>query len=531
MDAPITRTLPLHDSHLTYEHGTMRYGPRECGTAVLITPSKRGTGKGKKDSAKRGRSKKKRDGWIWLESLMRGQGQSDEKLAAYKKESDRVQWFRAEAEMYCWLEQYECKHAELFHVIGRYRCNSVVWAGQADHEEGQNGGLNGKVTYGRMQAAMHRRLEHNAKVIFKSAESGAHHDWVSATSFDELVAKIDGWRDVVFKWMDDMEEDKAIDYYHQHDFYARSHLHGVHGVADFFTFNVPKFGLMADWDRVPSLVRIILIVPWENCAVLETSSETPFLQCEFKETARRTHDIFTSVHAAFGTFIPPGTQAHSSGLFAEDPKGWAGSSPLGVSFVIATQLLTIWRGRHEVPRQTWRQPLRSAEAPRAGLAKPRLGANLMDSAHVHVLPEQPFPMVAAGPTPIAVTTSKIPEIGSAGPLTAEMDEELVGNNIALTPWSFHQLNLARFPVLNINATSVESSVKPHLAWMLSDREWKLTKTHENDALALVKDTLNTIFRHATGTSGGPPRQVFALAIKFDLTWSATDMFFRSLRRA
>ncbi|KAJ7857183.1 hypothetical protein B0H13DRAFT_1641118 [Mycena leptocephala] len=168
------------------------------------SPSKRGKGKGKKDSTKRGRSKKKRDGWIWLESLMRGQGQSDEKLAAYKKESDRVQWFRAEAEMYRWLEQYERKHAELFRVIRRYRRDSVVWAGQADREEWRNGGLNGKVTYGRMQAAMHRRLEHNAKVIFKSAQSGAHHDWVSATSFDELVAKIDGWRDVVFKWMDDM---------------------------------------------------------------------------------------------------------------------------------------------------------------------------------------------------------------------------------------------------------------------------------------------------------------------------------------
>ncbi|KAJ7882694.1 hypothetical protein B0H13DRAFT_2344565 [Mycena leptocephala] len=77
-------------------------------------------------------------------------------------------------------------------------------SGQADREEEQNGGLNGKVNFARMQAAMHRRLEHNAKVIFKSAESGAHHDWVSTTSFDELVTKIDAWRDVVFKWMDDM---------------------------------------------------------------------------------------------------------------------------------------------------------------------------------------------------------------------------------------------------------------------------------------------------------------------------------------
>ncbi|KAJ7833273.1 hypothetical protein B0H13DRAFT_2428613 [Mycena leptocephala] len=401
------------------------------------------------------------------------------------------------------------------------------------------------------------------------------------------------------------EEDEAIDHLHRHDFYARSHLHGVH-TADFFAFNVPKFGPMADWDRVPSLVRIILIVPRENCAVLETSSETPLLQCEFKGTARRTHDIFTSVHAAFGTFIPSGTRARPSGIFTEDPKGQAGSSPLVASFVIATRLLMV----DAVDTIQVSFAVRNTPAVALKFRK-KLGsdfflftANLMDSTHVHVLPEQPFPTVAAMPTPIAATTSKIPEIGYAGSLTVEMDEErelvsrltcrvsvdshgakclfgsesklkpgisqksscvmrlsigkhtqdiklsfpiigsqnvlrlarksfyieivvpisgpfrpdgmklnpfpVVGNNIALVPWSFHQLNLARLPVLDINAAGVEQWVKPHLAWMLSDRERKLTKTHENDALALVKDTLNTIFRHATGTSGGPP------AVKFDL---------------
>jgi hypothetical protein len=105
--------------------------------------------------------------------------------------------------MYRWLEQYERKHAEIFCVIGRFQCDSVVWVGLADREE-QNGGLNGKVTFGRMQAAMHKRLQHNARVIFRSAESGAHADWVAATSFDELVTKIDKWRDVIFTWMDEM---------------------------------------------------------------------------------------------------------------------------------------------------------------------------------------------------------------------------------------------------------------------------------------------------------------------------------------
>ncbi|KAF7347018.1 CxC2 domain-containing protein [Mycena venus] len=150
---------------------------------------------GKQRRAKeRGKKKaKKSDGWIWLESLTRGQRLGgDRKLAEYKKESDRVQWFRAEAEMYRWLEQYEHKHAELMRVI-----------------ESSVGGRNGAATFARMQASMYMRLEHNARVIFKSADSGAHHDWVSANTFDELVSKIDGWRDVVFKWMDEMDIHRA----------------------------------------------------------------------------------------------------------------------------------------------------------------------------------------------------------------------------------------------------------------------------------------------------------------------------------
>ncbi|KAJ7164225.1 hypothetical protein C8R46DRAFT_1220734 [Mycena filopes] len=147
---------------------------------------------------------KKPDGWIWLRDLTRGRAQSGEKLAAYKRESDRVQWFRAEAEMYRWLEQYERKHAKFMRIIARYERDAAVWAGLAAVEEERNQGVNGAATFARMQAAMHRRLEHNARVAFKDADSGAHHDWVCASTFDELVVKIDAWRDVVFKWMDDM---------------------------------------------------------------------------------------------------------------------------------------------------------------------------------------------------------------------------------------------------------------------------------------------------------------------------------------
>ncbi|KAJ6452339.1 hypothetical protein C8R47DRAFT_1258295 [Mycena vitilis] len=144
----------------------------------------------RQSTSKKGQSKlgKKPEGWIWLDGLRRGRDLGDDtKLAKYKEESD----------------QYERKHAELFRVIKRFSRDSAVWTGQGNREEQENG-CNGAVSFARMQAAMYKRLEHNAKVINKSKDSGAHHDWVTATSFDDLVNKIDGWRDVVFKWMDDM---------------------------------------------------------------------------------------------------------------------------------------------------------------------------------------------------------------------------------------------------------------------------------------------------------------------------------------
>ncbi|KAJ7798247.1 hypothetical protein B0H14DRAFT_3492721 [Mycena olivaceomarginata] len=144
-------------------------------------PGKLGRARGERKKKKGGEGKKKRgDGWIWLESVSRGVT-GEGKLAEYKRESDRVQWFRAEAEMYRWLEAYERKHAELFRVIARFRRDSEVWTGRADRDEMENGGLTARRAFARMQAAMYQRLQHNAEVHFRSPESGAHHDWVTAT--------------------------------------------------------------------------------------------------------------------------------------------------------------------------------------------------------------------------------------------------------------------------------------------------------------------------------------------------------------
>ncbi|KAJ7148146.1 hypothetical protein C8R43DRAFT_1129293 [Mycena crocata] len=164
-----------------------------------IAPSKKGK------LTRRKAKKSKRDGWIWMDGLAnKAQSLGSVELAKYKEESDRVQWFRAEAEMYRWLEAYERKHAELWRVIARFERDRIVWAGRADREQSVKGSVDGAVTFARMQAAMYKRLKHNAEVTFKNPDSGAHSDWVSSTSFDELVMKVDQWRDVVFKWMDQM---------------------------------------------------------------------------------------------------------------------------------------------------------------------------------------------------------------------------------------------------------------------------------------------------------------------------------------
>ncbi|KAJ7701883.1 hypothetical protein B0H17DRAFT_1004789 [Mycena rosella] len=413
----------------------------------------------------------------------------------------------------------------------------------------------------------------------------------------------------------EQEREDPEDRFHRYDFYTCCHLHGVH-THKIFNFDVPKVGPMVEWDRIPSLVRIILIVPRAKLGLLENNSEsigTPLLQCEFKGTGRRTQDIFTSVHAAYGTTIPAGSRAHPRVVFNEDPKGRAGTSPLIATFIVPTQLLTVdtidkiqvsfaMRGTAGVSWELTKK---------LGSEFPLFTADLIDNTHVYVLPEEPFP--AARPQDLRPsvasrpgrTTPKIPQIGSAGPLMVEMDEEcelisrlicrisvesqgakhcfgsganprisqtsacimelsignntqilkfpfpiigsqnvlrlarkslyieivvpisgafrsdgmklnpfpVVGENLAFAPWSLHRLNLPSLPILDTGASDVQKWLKPHLAWMLSARERKLTKTHENDALALVKDTIHTIFHHASGISGGPLRRVFALRDK------------------
>ncbi|KAJ7094850.1 hypothetical protein C8R44DRAFT_749426 [Mycena epipterygia] len=100
--------------------------------------------------------------------------------------------------MYCWLEQNECKHTELMCIIARFRHDSAVWVGWVECEEELKGGVDGTATFARMQTTMY---QHNVEVVFQECQVRYTS---SATTFDELITKINEWCEVVFKWMDEM---------------------------------------------------------------------------------------------------------------------------------------------------------------------------------------------------------------------------------------------------------------------------------------------------------------------------------------
>ncbi|KDQ54528.1 hypothetical protein JAAARDRAFT_135381 [Jaapia argillacea MUCL 33604] len=84
---------------------------------------------------------------------------------------------------------------------------------------------------------------------------------------------------------------------------------------------------------------------------------------------------------------------------------------------------------------------------------------------------------------------------------------------SLNPWSIHRINLSHLPILDLNAKNVSAWLNLHAASMFSTREQTLLKKREADALAYVKDTINTIICRFSGTQGTPRRQIFALLDK------------------
>jgi hypothetical protein len=76
---------------------------------------------------------------------------------------DRVQWFRAWADMMRWMEEFELKHAELARCIRSLGHMSHVW-----EELAKEDGHPGYAEFGRRQADIYRKLRTDAEALFRT---------------------------------------------------------------------------------------------------------------------------------------------------------------------------------------------------------------------------------------------------------------------------------------------------------------------------------------------------------------------------
>ncbi|KAF7326033.1 CxC2 domain-containing protein [Mycena kentingensis (nom. inval.)] len=141
-------------------------------------------------------AKKVTEGWIWKEDALLAPSADHGRVAQFKEESLQVQWYRAEAEVFRWLEQYERKHADMWRAATRFRYDADVWQQRSTVATSP-----GAAAYCRSQGAMWGRLATNAQRLFREGR-GAHSRWVQATSFDDLVLRIDASRDDLLAWME-----------------------------------------------------------------------------------------------------------------------------------------------------------------------------------------------------------------------------------------------------------------------------------------------------------------------------------------
>lgn len=89
---------------------------------------------------------------------------------------DRVQWFRAEAEMQRWQEQKEQKLVELLRTIRSFVKMQLVWSQLGDlHSLNQPG----HTAYARQKASMYERRIEDAK---KLVRMGGHEDLLTPTA-------------------------------------------------------------------------------------------------------------------------------------------------------------------------------------------------------------------------------------------------------------------------------------------------------------------------------------------------------------
>lgn len=154
----------------------------------------------KPKDAKKPKPKDQNEGWLWH---MSGKGKMTEKeMAEWEAEGntcfcverqmlicfisgDRVQWFRAEAEMQRWQEQVEQKLAELLRTIRSFGKMKETWT---ELSLTQASNLPGHVAYAKKKASMYETMENDCRRKLEGA-GYKHLLSMEGTLIDYIVAK------------------------------------------------------------------------------------------------------------------------------------------------------------------------------------------------------------------------------------------------------------------------------------------------------------------------------------------------------
>lgn len=191
---------------------------------------------------------------------------------------------------------------------------------------------------------------------------------------------------------------------HYQDLCGQLHRYGLYTANCLRPGRIIDLGPFAAWPSIPTLIRVVLLVPRSKLAVFEKSNPdrvgTPALHCGLR--GQKNLNLFTSVHAAFGHVVSLGTKAEPRVRFDQDVAGRKGSSPLVVSFTVPS--FSIFE-LEPLPNLSVEFYIRDTIAAQQNPTFKPLGqeliiftAKLLDSSLVHILPEPTLPAKRSQPT-------------------------------------------------------------------------------------------------------------------------------------
>jgi hypothetical protein len=203
------------------------------------------------------------------------------------------------------------------------------------------------------------------------------------------------WKTTLDMFFDLLEKTKSSFmlmglHYHQ-DLCAQLHLAGIYTVSA-MTTEVTKRGRFQGWCRVPPTVSITLVVPRESIRVLQDMDQaklsTPMMQASLQ--GQSADCSFSSIKVGFGKIENSGTDSEPRIIFDPDPTGWAGSSPLVMSFSLPSWMLHAGGPEDTTIALSLRlSPQTVHLIPKFGMSLQVYTARLMDTSAVFVVPEEP----------------------------------------------------------------------------------------------------------------------------------------------